>query len=279
VSIGAVLALSPVGAHGMTAHATSSAPFARTVEPPRQQLARGPVEAAPEAEQPGSSPASSQPCGGLPQVGAIFGSSNGTTSTHFCTGSVVSSSAGDLVITAAHCVYSTSTGGYTSAVAFVPGYHDGRQPYGAWTASKIVVARQWIASADPDYDVAFLVVHRSGSAQRIQDAVGSYDLRIGPPSSATVQAVGYPGATEQPVTCTNTIKPLSGTQLEFDCLDFPDGTSGGPFLSAAAPATGRRSVVGVIGGYQAGGDTPDISYSAYFGPQVEALFSQAEAEG
>ena len=39
------------------------------------------------------------------------------------------------------------------------------------------------------------------------------------------------------------------------------------------------SVVGVIGGYEQGGDTPDVSYAAYFGPAVAALYQQAEAAG
>jgi hypothetical protein len=43
--------------------------------------------------------------------------------------------------------------------------------------------------------------------------------------------------------------------------------------------TGRGTVVGVIGGYETGGDTPDVSYSVYFGGEVADLFSQAQAAG
>ncbi|MGH3415220.1 MAG: trypsin-like serine peptidase [Actinocrinis sp.] len=268
VSIG-TLALYPIGARGVASAHSSTA----------SNAAQGNQSAANAPNRAGSTPAS-RPFSGLPQVGALFGYSNGTTTSHFCSASVVSSSVGDIVITAAHCVYNTSSGTYTSAIAFVPGYHDGRQPYGVWTPSKIVVAPQWINAADPDYDVAFLIVHdRSGSARRIQDAVGSDELKVGPAKSGQVRVVGYPSSTEQPVTCSNAVKALSGTQVEFDCLNLPDGTSGGPFLAGPDPATGRRAVVGVIGGYQTGGDTPDISYSAYFGSQVADLFSQAEALG
>ncbi len=216
---------------------------------------------------------------GLPQVGAIFDYSSGAAGSHYCTGSVVSSRSGDIVITAAHCVYDSSSGTYLTGIAFVPGYHDGQQPYGAWTTSRVLVPQQWIDSGDPDYDVAFLVVRQPGSGRRIEDAVGADRLGLKPSYTGVVQVVGYPGATEQPVSCTGSTKRLSDTQLEFDCPGFPDGTSGGPFLSGVDQRTGRGTVVGVIGGYQSGGDTPDISYSVYFGDAVAGLFDQAEAAG
>src|SRR6516162_6297864 len=63
---------------------------------------------------------------GTPAVGALFTTSAGKLGRHFCTASVVNSPAGDLVITAAHCVSGTSN------VAFVPGYDRGATPYGVW---------------------------------------------------------------------------------------------------------------------------------------------------
>jgi V8-like Glu-specific endopeptidase len=233
-----------------------------------------------------SNPRAATAFAGLPQVGAIFDSSNsaamdadGTPGSHYCSGSVVDSQTGDIVITAAHCVYDTSAGAYVNSLAFVPGYHDGQEPYGIWTPSKIVVPQQWIDSGDPDYDVAFIVVHQPGSSDRIQDQVGADELGLNPSYTGLVQVVGYPGTTEQPVTCTDNMKELGPTQLEFDCPGFPDGTSGGPFLADVDRQTGQGTVVGVIGGYETGGDTPDTSYSAYFGSAVADLFTQAEAAG
>ena len=57
---------------------------------------------------------------GTPAVGALFTMSAGQLGQHFCTASVVDSPDGDLAITAAHCVTSTS-----GTVAFVPGYDNG----------------------------------------------------------------------------------------------------------------------------------------------------------
>ena len=36
-------------------------------------------------------------------------------------------------------------------------------------------------------------------------------------------------------------------------------------------------VFGVIGGYEQGGDTPQVSYSSAFGPAVAVLYQTAEA--
>ena len=226
-----------------------------------------------------SNPLTGTAFSGLPQVGALFGYDGTSTTSHFCSGSVVASDKGDLVITAAHCVYDESSGSLITDIAFVPGYHDGQQPYGVWTASQIVVAPQWIDDQDPDYDVAFVVVHQPGSAQRIQDTVGADQLGVDADFASLTQVVGYPSDTEQPITCTDFTKQFSPTQLEFDCPGYPDGTSGGPFLTDVDAQTGVGRVVGVIGGFETGGDTPDVSYSVYFSDAINTLFQRAETAG
>jgi hypothetical protein len=44
------------------------------------------------------------------------------------------------------------------------------------------------------------------------------------------------------------------------------------------PRTRTGTIVGVIGGYQEGGDTAAISYSAYLGAEVRRLYEQAVAD-
>jgi hypothetical protein len=68
-------------------------------------------------------------------------------------------------------------------------------------------------------------------------------------------------------------------QLEFDCGGYTDGTSGGPFLSEVNQSTRQGTVIGVIGGYQQGGDTPQISYSPVLGANAAALYETAVAGG
>jgi hypothetical protein len=91
--------------------------------------------------------------------------------------------------------------------------------------------------------------------------------------------VGYPNGTGEPVVCENWARAFSASQLEFDCGGYPDGTSGGPFLVKVDRSTGQGTVMGVIGGYEQGGDDPAVSYSAAFGSRIGSLYKQAQAAG
>jgi len=224
-----------------------------------------------------SDPLTGEPFSGLPQVGTLFGISDGSLTSHDCTGSVVASPAGDVVITAAHCVYGSS--GAETHQAFVPDYDDGSMPYGVWDVSAVYVAPLWIADRDPDYDVAFITVHKSGSDTPIQDVVGADTLAVDQSYTALTQVVGYPSDTDQPISCTNYTTEFTSTQLQWDCDGYPGGTSGSPFLTDVDPQTGRGTVVGVIGGYETGGDSPNVSYSVRFGSAVSDLLAQAQAAG
>ena len=212
---------------------------------------------------------------GTPAIGALFITSSGHLGQHFCTASVVDSPAGDLVITAAHCLT-----GVSGTVAFVPGYERGSVPYGVWTVSEAYIDKAWSSESSQDDDFAFLRVSKPGSDVPIEDVTGAERLATGiPPSHEQVQVIGYPNATEEPVTCHNWLhEPMAG-QLEFDCDGYSDGTSGGPFLSEVDQATGQGLVIGVIGGYQQGGDAPDVSYSPVLGTNAAALYQKAVAGG
>lgn len=212
---------------------------------------------------------------GTPAVGALFTVSGGQLGRHFCTASVVDSPPGDLVITAAHCVSGMAAG----QIAFVPGYRSGVAPYGVWLTSEVLSDSAWQASGDPDHDVAFLVVHRTGSSDRIQDLTGGEQLGIGWATRAWVDVIGYPDGTERPISCQNESKPLGAREMEFDCGGYTDGTSGGPFLGRVDPSTGDGTVIGVIGGYEQGGDIASVSYSPGFGRAVQALYQTAITRG
>jgi len=211
---------------------------------------------------------------GTPAVGALFTISGGHLRRHFCTGSVVDSPPGDLVITAAHCVSGLAPG----QIAFVPGYRSGVAPYGIWRTSAVLSDSAWQAFKNPDHDVAFLVVHRTGS-DRIQDLTGGERLGIGWPTRVWVDVIGYPDGTERPISCQNESKALGPREMEFDCGGYTDGTSGGPFLGRVNPRTGDGTVIGVIGGYEQGGDIASVSYSPGFGRAVQAVYQAAIARG
>jgi V8-like Glu-specific endopeptidase len=207
---------------------------------------------------------------GLAPVGALFSRfSSGRLGVHFCSGSVVNSPGGDLVITAAHCMDGRGPG----QVAFIPGYHDGHAPYGVWVVTGVSRDVLWASQANPDHDMAFLTVRRPGTAATVQELTGAEGLSLSQ-TGERVETVGYPDRARDPVGCVNTLLAFDIGQLEFDCGGFPDGTSGGPLLADVNPVTGLGLIVGVIGGYQQGGDTPDVSYAARFGHQVAALYDR-----
>ena len=211
---------------------------------------------------------------GTPAVGALFTIDRGKLGHHFCTASVVGSPHGDLVITAAHCV-----SGGASGLVFVPGYQRGAAPYGIWTVARIYADKAWTSSADPDDDIAFLKVGQPGSIVPIEDVTGAERLETGMRPRQLVDVIGYPDGTDLPIACRNWTREPMLDQLEFDCGGYTDGTSGGPFLASVNPRTGQGAVIGVIGGYEQGGDTPQVSYSAMFGTNVAALYRTAVAGG
>jgi V8-like Glu-specific endopeptidase len=210
---------------------------------------------------------------GTPAVGALFTTSGGKLVRHFCTASVINSPNGDLVITAAHCVSGTS------GMVFVPGYDRGMAPYGVWSVTKVYTDQSWRASANPDDDVAFLQVSQHGSIVPVEDVTGAEQLATGTAPRQLVEVIGYPDASDGPIACRNWTREPMTDQLEFDCGGYTDGTSGGPFLADVNAQSGQGTVIGVIGGYEQGGLTPQVSYSSVFGANVAALYQTAVAGG
>jgi len=100
-------------------------------------------------------------------------------------------------------------------------------------------------------------------------------LGIGQAAGQYVRVIGYPQGSNVPIRCGNLARSFGPTQLVFDCGRYTDGTSGGPLLEDVNPTTGLGTVIGVIGGYQQGGDTPSVSYSARFGALVADLYKTA----
>jgi V8-like Glu-specific endopeptidase len=177
---------------------------------------------------------------------------------------VVHSPGHNLILTAAHCV------GTTSGVTFVPGYREGKAPFGSFPATKISTTNGWAQSSDPDQDFAFIQLGPNSSGQQVEDVVGAENLGLNESFTATVRLYGYPDTTDDPIVCSNATTQQSAYQRRIDCPAYPNGTSGGPWISTA---TGN--VIGVIGGYQQGGDTDDVSYSAYFDSTIGNLYRTA----
>jgi V8-like Glu-specific endopeptidase len=219
-----------------------------------------------------AAPAPDLPAVSSPAVGALFADG-----AHYCTASVVHSERGDVLLTAAHCIHDGEGGGYLSGLTFAPGYHDGIAPFGYWTVSDELVAPGWTASSDPDLDVGFATAHQVGATKPLESLVGGNLLATGTAFEQPITLTGYPDDSEVPAVCRNTTSKQDTYQLKVDCAGFPTGTSGGPWVAGQDPQTRLGTVIGVIGGFEYGGDDPDTSYSSYFDTDVLALYRQTTA--
>ncbi|QGV78601.1 trypsin-like serine protease [Streptomyces ficellus] len=205
---------------------------------------------------------------GLPTVGVLLDEDG-----HWCTASVVDSPRGNVVATAAHCVY--ADGSASSDFSFAPGYGGkgaGRTPYGTWKVRTVQVADAWKAAGDDAdaHDYAFLTLDPDSRGRQVQQVVGAArpDWTSGPERRVTV--TGYPNADHNPdgtpVTCTTDTRrdPDLAGSMRMECDGFFDGTSGSPWL-----ADGR--LIGVL----SGGDTDTESTAVVFDARTRALYDRA----
>ncbi|MEV5874011.1 serine protease [Streptomyces sp. NPDC052101] len=203
------------------------------------------------------------------RVGALFDADRADhlAGGHFCTASVVHSRQGDLLVTAAHCVSNPQ-----NKLVFVPGYRDGKAPFGVWQVGKRYLPDGWSKDEDEDSDLAFVTVDDLDD-RPIEDVVGANGFATGTATGATaVTLIGYPDSRETPIRCTNKPTAHSRTQQRIDCPAFTAGTSGSPWIN------GDDQVVGVLGGHEEGGDTDDVSYSVALGGAAAELYRDANSE-
>src|ERR1700758_698142 len=145
-----------------------------TVSAPR---ASGPVQRLSQPQQ----KAVAGPVDPDKRVGAIFTDGGHL---HVCTGSVVHSAGGNLMITAAHCL------GGASRITFVPGLAGDAAPTDLWTADAVYLDPRWTDSKDPhaDYAIARVSNDKGGS---VESHVGlSLTLGTSPPPGSHVTVVG-----------------------------------------------------------------------------------------
>jgi Trypsin-like peptidase domain len=199
-----------------------------------------------------------------PRVGAVFLSGSDL---HACTGSVLHSVAGNLVLTAAHCL---SAGG---PAKFVPGFANAAAPDDLWTVDALYLDPRWLATQDPLADYAIVRVSRPAGGS-VEALVGSaLSLGTEPARGSAVTVVAYPaGVGGRPIGCEARTGISDGGFPELPCAGLVDGTSGAPWIS------GSRAV-GLIGGLHGGGCAEDLSYSSPFDEHIAQLLVRAEAGG
>jgi V8-like Glu-specific endopeptidase len=210
-------------------------------------------------------------------IGALFFDSG--SGGHYCTASVVRTPKRNMLLTAAHCLYSQNSHAWHRHIVFVPRYAAGHRPYGTWPIWLMVADKRWLQHGDPDFDFAFAAVQIMGG-RRIADVVGANTLEINQGPGIPVVVSGYPAKennpADRPVGCAGRAYRQSRTQMRFDCHGFYGGTSGSPWLSDYDGHTQTGHVVGVIGGYQEGGSEEWRSYSPIFTADTARLLNTAD---
>jgi V8-like Glu-specific endopeptidase len=215
-----------------------------------------------------AAPVSAGPFGSPTAVGPLF--LGGLGQPHGCTASVVASPAGNVIVTAAHCLAGPGT-----AVVFAPGYANGVAPYGMWNVVAAYGNPAWLNGGDTTADYAFLVVVPSASnptQASVQSVVGANVLGTQPAASMDVTMSGYPmGTGSSTVVCTRTVI-YDGSYPTSTCPGFVGGTSGGPWVTSVG---GVSTVTGVVGGLHQGGCNADVTYTAPFTAATLAVYNEA----
>lgn len=199
-----------------------------------------------------------------PKVGAVF---LGDGTTHICTGSVLHSAHGDLVLTAAHCL------GDGLGALFVPGFDGAASPPEVWTIDNVYLDPRWLSAQDPVADYAIARVSRA-AGDAIEAAVGSaLSLGAAPQAGTPVDVTGYAlGVGGTPIECQADTTTVAGGFPSVQCGGLVDGTSGAPWITGS-------TVTGLIGGLDGGGCDENVSYSPVFDEHVVQLLARAEVGG
>lgn len=229
-------------------------------------------------------------------TGKVFFTLHGTD--YVCSGSTVSGPGGaDVVLTAAHCA-GDGAGRWSAHWTFVPGYTDGAEPYGAYTARRFFVPPRWadssgggaggpdaVASAASErYDIAFVAVNPSngrplGAVTGGQRADFGSQTRTAAYAGTGTYVFGYPSEPPYsgmyPNFCAGAARPAAKDgAIALRCA-MTAGDSGGPWFSAFSPRRGTGTIVAVTT-YKLNGDASPL-YGTLLGPEARALYDQAVA--
>ncbi len=157
----------------------------------------------------------------------------------WCSATVVVSSNGSVIFTAAHCLHSGgSRGEFVRSAIFVPAYRDGARPFGVFPARAVGVTRQWAGSGNLNFDIGAVVLGRNGNNRRVQPVVGARGIAWNQPRDFFFRAFGYPSnffRGERPFVCNSRFGGLEREQRPGPApsvigCDMRRGSSGGGWV-------------------------------------------------
>ncbi|GGV22554.1 peptidase [Actinomadura cremea] len=184
-------------------------------------------------------------------VGKLYYTRNGAG--YYCSASTINSSNRNTIWTAGHCVTDGSRNWYSN-FTFVPDFHDGKRPYGTWTARSWAAPNGYFDGKNHRYDMAAIALNLS-NGRRVGDVVGYQGYRFGEGYNETTfhdtRAFGYPQNTHP------ARSGISSSKLRFcvgyaatDALykrigcDMGGGSSGGPWITEMPLSRGWGYIIG-----------------------------------
>jgi hypothetical protein len=206
---------------------------------------------------------------------------------YVCSGTAVRSPSRSLVWTAGHCVSDPGPLGpqFATNWEFVPGYKEGRKPFGEWPANSLATTPQWggngpLTGGDTDFDFgAAVLAPRAG--RRLQGVIGARRIAFNQARDKVYKAFGYPAESPPPefdgrhlFFCESRYKgsdPGAGppSPIRISC-DMTGGSSGGGWVIRRDD---RRYVASVTSyGYS---NQPNSLYGPYQGAVARQLYTDA----
>jgi V8-like Glu-specific endopeptidase len=159
---------------------------------------------------------------------------------YVCSGTAVNSRNRSLVLTAGHCAFELTGGGFVTHWTFVPAYDAGVGPFGEWPAKRLAVPKAYEVSENLHYDLGAAVVRQNATGQRLQDVVGARGIGFDQPRDQLYDAYGYPAEApftgEQEYRCESDNAGSDQTvgsgpaTMAIDC-NMTGGSSGGGWIA------------------------------------------------
>ncbi|MBO3746454.1 trypsin-like peptidase domain-containing protein [Streptosporangiaceae bacterium NEAU-GS5] len=225
---------------------------------------------------------------------------------YFCSGTSIQSKYHNVVATAGHCAYDTDhDSNNLDAWVFVPGFYDGKAPWGVYVGKQAFVHYDFNVYEDYDRDYAFVTVYnglkwdwskdRAVDVGRLGDNVGGQGFAYNLPLGQKVLSIGYPGGPHpdgdrpfsgwRPKWCYGTTSGRVvakefkvSEQIAIKC-SMTQGASGGPWLLKYKSASRLGYISGVtslVADFD-GNDRIDANTSPYFDGETAAVYKAAAA--
>ncbi|MFI8369471.1 trypsin-like serine peptidase [Streptomyces sp. NPDC085466] len=169
-----------------------------------------------------------------------------------CTGTVVDSPSGRIVITAGHCIeHGGPDGEWFTNFAFLPAYENGEEPLGLFTVANVATDGLWASDEDETHDYGVLVISDNAEGETVADVAGALPLRTTPSAVTSVHVTGYPAAGgydgRDQHHCEGLTEPTLPPRdlIWVNCPNMERGASGGPWLHGFDATTQEGEIYGV----------------------------------